>query len=374
MSMNEWRGHPRLAWLLALREPQVTTRWQLEEWERVIRLSRRLRLLARLAASVQAAGLDADVPAPVRRHLLAERHASAWRTSAMVWALRRIAAALGRSAFPVVLLKGAAYLGQDLPIAAGRLPSDLDILVPQEHLPEAQRHLVTAGWQELELDAHDRRYYREWSHEVPPMRHPQHPIELDLHHNILPPVARNRVDAGLLLAQLQPSKWPGWTVLQPVDQLLHSAAHLFFDSEARDRLRDLVDLDGLFRHFAGEPGLLEHLVARARELGLGEPLALACHFCIHWMGTPIAVQHAESMRTLGPAGLRRVALLRLWQWVLMPAEPGDSPPLRQNLAALVLLARYHRQRMPLHLLVPHLWHKMRVGHRVGDAKVADAPL
>ena len=68
--------------------------------------------------------------------------------------------------YPRVLLKGAAYIGQDLPIAAGRLPSDLDILVPQAHLPDAQARLTQAGWNAVALDDHDRRYYYEWSHEV----------------------------------------------------------------------------------------------------------------------------------------------------------------------------------------------------------------
>ncbi len=107
----------------------------------------------------------------------------------------------------------------------------------QAHLPDAQARLLAAGWQVLELDEHDRRYYREWSHEVPPLRHPQHRMELDLHHNILPPVARTRVDADVLLARLQPSKWPDWQVLHPVDQVLHSAAHFSWISEARDRVR-----------------------------------------------------------------------------------------------------------------------------------------
>jgi hypothetical protein len=42
---------------------------------------------------------------------------------------------------------------------------------------------------------------------------------------------------------------------------------------------------------------------------------------------------------------------------------------------MVLLARYHRQRMPLRLLLPHLWHKLRAGRgaaRAGDSDAAPA--
>jgi hypothetical protein len=360
---------PDLDWLQALREPALALQWPLTKWEHVVRLARRLRLLARLAAAVQGAGLMDKVPAQARRHLIAELRLSIWRTSAMAWVLDRIGATLGEEPYPLVLLKGGAYIGQDLAIAAGRLPSDVDILVPREHLAQAQERLVQAGWQELELDSHDRRYYLQWGHEVPPMRHPVHRVELDLHHNILPPVARTRVDAGLLLARLQPSKWPAWQVLHPVDQVLHSAAHLFLDSEARDRVRDLVDLDGLFRHFGAQALFWAELPQRARQLGLDEPLALACHFCVNWFGTPVPADVLARVAERGPSALKRAWLLPLLTSILAPAAPDQGPPWRQRMAAAIFLARYHRNRMPLRLLVPHLWHKMRPGGSAVDGVV-----
>ena len=59
-------------------------------------------------------------------------------------------------------------MAQGLPIAAGRLPSDLDILVPRTALPAAQNSLAAAGWRTVDMDEHDRLYYEDWSHEVPP--------------------------------------------------------------------------------------------------------------------------------------------------------------------------------------------------------------
>jgi hypothetical protein len=265
-------------------------------------------------------------------------------------------------AYPRVLLKGAAYIGQGLPIAAGRLPSDLDILIPLAHLPDALARLEQAGWSAGEVDEHTRRYYHEWSHEVPPMTHPLHRIELDLHHNILPPVARTHVDANLLLDRLQPSRWTAWQVLDPVDQVLHSAAHLFLDSEARDRLRDLVDMDGLLRHFGASQGFWDRLAPRAQSLGLTEELALACHFSTRLLGTPVPQSTARSIAALGPSALRRAWLLPLLGAILTPTEPDDRPRRTQDLAATLLLTRYHLNRLPLRLLLPHLWHKWRARH------------
>jgi hypothetical protein len=47
--------------------------------------------------------------------------------------------------------------------------------------------------------------------------------------------------------------------------------------------------------------------------------------------------------------------------ILTPAEPDIPSPASQDLAALANLIRYHWGRMPLRLLIPHLWHKLRAG-------------
>ncbi len=357
-TMRSRDGTDALAWVAALREPERVLAWTLPQWERTVRLSRRLRLLGRLGEAVSAAGLLERVPAPVRPHLEAECRYSRARTVALTWALDRAGAAL-QGTGPRVLLKGAAYIGQGLAIAAGRLPSDVDILVPRAQLQAAQQALLADGWLETPMDAHDQRYYREWSHEVPPMRHPAHPLELDLHHNILPPVSRDTVDADRLLERLQPSQLPGWQVLHPQDQLLHSAAHLFFESEARDRVRDLVDMDGLMRHFGADPAFWAELPRRAQQLGLGEPLAMAVALSVAWLGTPVPSAAQAEIRAIGPGPLGRAAVSLLFSALLDPGDPDRLPPLRQTLAAQALLLRYHLWRMPLRLLLPHLWHKWR---------------
>lgn len=353
----------RLAWLAALREPAQALAWTLADWQRVIRLARPLRLVARLASALDRAGLLQQVPPQPRGMLVAAQRVSADRLTALRWAVSQVQPLLQPCTGTRVLLKGAAYVAQGLPIAHGRLPSDLDLLVPQADLAAAQRALLQANWREAELDEHDRRYYHEWSHEVPPMSHALHRLELDLHHNILPPVARTRVSADALLARCGPSGWDGWQVLAPTDQVLHCASHLFLDSEARSRVRDLVDLDGLLRHFGTLPGFWPGLLDRADELGLQEPLALALHFCAGWLQTPVPEDLAARIDRLGPSGLQRALVRSLWRASLLPVEPDEPTPRAQNLSASLLLARYHLQRMPLRLLLPHLLHKLQARPR-----------
>ena len=349
-----------LWWLAALRQPALVQGWSLAEWQLVLRQARRLRLLGRLAECVSASGLTDQLPPAVQRHLVAEVRASRWQIGALLWGLERVAAELRGTSHPKVLLKGAAYIGQGLPIAVGRLPSDMDILVPRHAIDAVQSRLTEAGWREPALDAHDRAYYHAWSHEVPPMQHPSIRMELDLHHNILPPTGHVRIDADLLFARLQPSCWPAWQVLHPEDQVLHSAAHLFYDSELRDRLRDLVDLDGLLRHFAVTPAFWAGVQQRAQQLGLFEPWALALQLCSDWLGTPVPAAVLHDAQAAGLSPWQRVWLLPLLRQVLLPVDPDIADPLGRTVSAAILLARHHRRRLPLRLLVPHVWHKLQM--------------
>lgn len=356
------RSRPlHLELISALRRPALVTQWSLSTWESQVRLSRRLRLLARLAAAIDAAGLLGAVPPQPLRHLKSALQTSRWRTGSMRWAIERVGATLAGRGYPLVLLKGAAYLSQQLPIAAGRLPSDLDILVPKEALDDAFHCLRADGWQEKELDEHDSRYYREWSHELPPMQHPAHRMELDLHHNILPPVGWPRVDADLLLQELRPTGRAEWNVLAPVDQFLHSVIHLFCDSVQRDRLRDLVDLDGMARAFGGDSAFWPQLAARARRLGLDQQLAMAAHFLSAWFETPMALAREFADARIRPVSER--VLLSLFIHALRPASPDEKMGLSERAVDFALLCRYHLNRLPLSLLLPHLVHKWRVARR-----------
>ena len=372
MNSGADQARPALAWVQALRNPRLALAWSPDEWQRVLRLGRRTRLLGRLAAALQAQGLQDQLPERVRRHLVAEQRVSSYRTQAALWAMERVAITLGGAGYPIVLLKGGAYVAQGLPIAAGRLPSDVDMLVPRANLEDATARLTAAGWVALAMDGHDRRYYEEWSHEVPPMRHALHAIELDLHHNILPPVARTHVDAALLLQRVRPSALPGWWVLDPIDQVLHSAAHLFHDSEPRDRLRDLVDIDGLVAAYGGEADFWPRLAARAIELGLTESLALACWFAQRFCGTAVPAKTLDDVSRLGLPAWRRWWLLPMLERLLVPLEPDETAlPWSLQWACAVFLARYQVHRLPLRHQLPHIWHKLS-GDQAGADKAPDA--
>ncbi len=341
----------------ALVSPGNCARYDLPQWDLLIRQARRSDLMATLALRVIAAGVFERLPRRPRLHLESARRLARRHREIVRWDVQCLSEELAGLDLPIVLLKGAAYVMADLPPAQGRLFSDVDILVPQERLAEVETVLLAKGWAFSKLDAYDQRYYRQWMHELPPMHHTRRHSSLDVHHNILPSTAVVTPDASLLLAAACPIEGaPRLRVLAPEDMVLHSAAHLFFDGELEHGLRDLVDLDALFRHFAGQEDFFVHLLARAEQFGLGRPLYYAAHYCRMILATPLPGAFLQALSAHAPVGIRGHVMRACLRRALRPDHVSCRDRLT-GLARWLLYVRAHALRMPLRLLLPHLARK-----------------
>jgi len=342
--------------LHALREPHAMAALDAEAWDLLLRQASSAGLLGRLAALSQAAGVDSELPVPVRRHMRAALTIAEQQQRAVRWELVQLAPVLDRLDGPVVLLKGAAYAAAGLPPAAGRLFSDIDLLVPKAQIATAEALLTFDGWIGTHHSQYDQRYYRQWMHELPPMTHIRRKTVLDLHHNILPETARiqTRPDMILASAQVLPEH-PRFSIPAPTDLVLHSATHLFHEGEWQHGLRDLVDLDALLRHRGDEPGFWDQLLARAEVLNLGRPLFYGLRYCERLLSTPLPPGLLD--RCPGRPSARAAALMdRLFVPAFATAHHSCRLP-GSGLAASALYVRSHWLRMPPQLLLPHLAQK-----------------
>ena len=252
---------------------------------------------------------------------------------------------------PVLLLKGAAYAAAELPVAEGRLASDVDIMVPREALLDVERALLQAGWQPAKLEPYDQRYYRAWMHELPPLRHSERGTFVDVHHTILPPTARLKPDPDQLLSRARRLGRSRLHVLAPTDMVLHSAAHLFHDGDLNRSLRDLVDVCDLLGYFGVDRSFWHDLASRAATLDLGRPLFYALRYGRQLLSLDVPQDIEAAVAAFAPPIPILGIMDRLVPRTLVPRErqgPSDDA------AAMLLYMRSHWLRMPPGLLVPHL--------------------
>lgn len=354
---SETRRAQRLL-LDALRTPEKLPALIPADWELLLRVARRVRLLGRIDSDLSRSGLLENIPPRAAAHLRAARNVIEHRKTLVSWEVNRILWALKGIGGPLILLKGSGYLLAGLPPARGRIFADVDLLIPEERVEEVENRLVERGWFKTQIDPYDDRYYRVWMHEIPPLRHRERGTEIDIHHRLLPRTSRFSSDPAPLFAAARPLGDLRLAVLAPADMVLHSLVHLFLEGDPDEglRLRDLVDVHDLLCHFGQEPGFWAALVPRARELGFERPLFYGLHHAQRLFATPVPPEVLQKIADAAPAWPIRQVMNHLIDRALLPEHP-DHPSRRASLSRWLLYVRSHWLRMPPGLLTRHLAQK-----------------
>lgn len=327
-------------------------------WELLIRQSRRANLISRVALFLREAGMLDGVPTQPRQHFLNALCIAKANARATNWEVRELYRILRGQNIDFILLKGSAYIWSENSASKGRLFSDVDIMVRESSLEDAERLLVHSGWMGSTLNGYDQRYYRQWMHEIPPLQHLKRQTTLDLHHSIIPPVSHPDFPAEKLWQQATPAEdMPGLFMLSHTDMILHSATHLFHEGEFDQGLRDLSDLDLMIREYVLDGTLWEALLLRAAELGLALPLYYALNYTQRVLGTPVPEQILQkAARQRGQRHLPDGVLDLLFLTAFVPDH--ETCRVRGGkVARFLLFIRSHWIKMPWHLLLPHLVRK-----------------
>jgi hypothetical protein len=346
---------PRDPLIGLLQSPAGLAALPLEGWYPTLTLARRSGLIGALAARAQADGVIARLPEPAQDALIAGRRIGDHHDGMLRWEARRVRRALYDCGHQAILLKGAAYAMLDLPSSRGRLTGDIDILVRRSALDAVEAVLEKHGWVATEADAYNQRYYREHMHELPPLRHRVRETVVDVHHTISPPTSRIKIDGQLLWEQARPVGDSGFWTLGPADMVLHAIIHLFHEGSIERGLRDMVDIDGLLRHFGQEAGFWEELTARADRFGAGRVLFYGLRYAQQLFATPVPPATVGAVDRWRPAP----PVLALMDWLVLQAigayrQQGDFGSWA---AAWLLYVRSHWRRMPPLLLAAHLLRK-----------------
>ncbi|NOQ14865.1 MAG: hypothetical protein GQ583_10380 [Methyloprofundus sp.] len=336
---------------------QAVSDLTLSQWDLLIRQARKSMLLGKLYYFIEDEFDLNKVPESVLRYLQSAHVHSTKQYTDLLWEIKHLEKVARQLGFPLVLLKGSAYAIAGLSAARGRIFSDIDLMVDKKNISLTEKQLMLNGWVSSSSDYYDQLYYRKWMHEIPPVHHVFRGSVLDVHHNIIPPTAKKSPDASLLMAQSHPLEgYDFMSALSPLDMIIHSATHLFYDGELDHGLRDLVDLDALIQSNQAMLKFEEKLLLRAFELGLQRPVFYALRYTHLILHTQIPSKVLQDSQR----GVPNKALLKLMDFLFLRVLMPDHPSCNDRwtgFARWSLYMRSHWLRMPLSLLIPHLLRK-----------------
>lgn len=348
-----------------LQDPGRCVALENRDWDILIPQARATGLLASLGLLLEDRGLLAQVPAEVQRHMQSVVCVHMKQCESLEYEVSWLQRAMDEIGERLVVLKGGAYILAGLAAGSGRLVSDIDMLVPGQSIRAAEDMLTEYGWESVEEEGYNERYYREWMHEIPPLAHRDRDSVLDVHHTILPPTSDEKLDPEKLFEALQEPR-PGIFVLAPVDMVLHSATHLFHEGDFTHGLRDLLDLDRLMRQFAADsPDFWQDLVSRAKEMDMVASLHYAVRYCRLFFATPVPEKIATDLAADMPRFPGMPVMDFIFKRGFLPDHQTCTLPYT-GVAHFCLYIRSHYLRMPLRLLLPHLIRKAWMG-RFGQA-------
>jgi hypothetical protein len=322
----------------ALRHPEELPSFSFNQISRLIDVAAHARLLGWLLTEFERRRVPSGPPDWLQDRLVTMRALVREYERGVRWEIDRLHRAFLNTGQRWILLKGAGYVAASLPPGRGRKVADIDVLVPREHLADAEHALNEHGWRVGELEPYDERYYRAWMRKS----------VVDLHHAILPLTSRLRPSSERLLAQAVQVDEDVY-VLCPAHMVLHAAAHLFHDGEISGAVRDVVDLDSLLRTFSADPGFWPDLVQEARALDLTRPAYYALRYSRRLLDTPIPPEHLAEVSKWAPSAPVRLLMDALVERTL---TAGASVTL--SATATALYVRSHWLRMPPFMLARHL--------------------
>lgn len=336
--------------------PVCLKSFSLDDLDTLIQQAYATGLVARVSYILSTNNLFTDVPVNLQWHFSSANKVFLAHKFDIENEVKRIVQALKATDIEPVFLKGAAYIVANDRCHEGRLFADVDIFVDKSDISATEEMLRWNGWITEKLDEHDEKYYRNWMHEIPPMVNSKTNMTIDVHHNLIPLVSRIKLDSTKLKDRIVSNK-DGIKSLAPEDKVLHSAAHLLLDGEFDNGFRDIHDLYLLITEGVSiNADFLDLLQQRAEQLGF----ELVLYYCLCLQQRIFALSIADKYiialeAKISSPTIAKMVLEMLFTVIYPSTTSADSR--KQPTYALLLFIRSHWLKMPMHILVPHLFHK-----------------
>ena len=335
--------------------PESATKFTFNQWQNLVLILRHQQLLACYSARFKQTVFFERIPTRIQRHFLNADILATNHKMQVKYEAAELTRDLSDQGGELIFLKGAGYTLANAAVGEGRIYNDIDLLTDRETIEGVEKKMRLLGWLSQELTSHDEKYYRKWAHEIPPLRHGKRGTIVDIHHNIVPLISGRQIQPSLFMQQSV--KTPeGFQVLSAPAMTLHSLIHLFFNEEVKKGYRDLIDIHTLMMSNNYKEFWLG-LIRLAKETGFGLELFLACRYCHRFLGTQIPDYAGNAIAQFRPWNIDFLDFI--YTNTLQPNHPICQPKFF-GLAEFLILLRGHFQKMPLHILIYHLFTKSGV--------------
>lgn len=285
------------------------------DWGLVVAMANQLLVTPALWVGLRDKDLAADLPPELREYLEAFHAVNAERNQRLKDQVVAAVRALNGRGVEPVLLKGAAHLFTDTFGDFGaRMMGDLDLLVPKDRLATGLAALQSIGYAAGAAGAPKRAEH----HHHPPLFRSGDGAAIELHHELLAPVASHLLPTTIAWSQTQRLAAGPLTlrVLSPTCRVFHNLLHSEIVNQNHVRgevcLRQLHDLVALCRRYGAE---VDWPVIRSRmeRHGQGEILRSYLYLAHRLLGLSLPEKVRPTWSSAGH--LRRCRLGVRWAWV-----------------------------------------------------------
>jgi len=304
-------------------------------WEALLAEANRQRATPLWYARLKAHSLLPLLPDDLRGYLKQLHAANRARNRMLQEELASILALFKAHAIPVILLKGAATFADDLYADEGaRLMGDMDLLIPQEQIAEAERLLMMEGYVDdpTNVSLADAWPGNTRHAHIPGLLHLKKNITVELHYRVAYGHPGRILSTNTVCAASVSGVFRGLEAawLSPYHRLLHNALHATLPhrefNQGRLRLSDLAEFAALAERYPREVAL-ERFWQVVRDNALTTEIgayALLARLLIRTMVKPPDIGadswHRDRLLRNGPSAVKpvaRFAELRRSSWRLI---------------------------------------------------------
>ncbi|MCP4201126.1 MAG: nucleotidyltransferase family protein, partial [bacterium] len=280
------------------------------DWRRVLWLASWHRLSGALYRALRSAESSDQIPREILDELADSYDRAHQRYRRQRAELVRVTDVMGAARIPTVLLKGSALVETVYRDPGLRPMGDLDLMVPEDRLDQADRLLRGLGYSSRSSREEQEGTHRHHRH-YPRLKSEDGVCELELHRHIV------RADSGFhfpvseLWARAQETQIADLSalILSPEDQLVHLSLSFFGDRalfyQSSCALGQLLDIAALIDHHRGILSF-DEVAARAKTNNHEGPL-----LCALWSSSEL-LRASVPREVLERLAVTSFATARLW--------------------------------------------------------------